>query len=167
MDTKASFDRIYKALSLMEMVYVDDAEDIKLTYRDILYINIIMMTPGCTVSNLAETLRVSLPTVTRRLNSMEERGLIVKKRQMYDARYKTITLSDSLKLAIDMENSVVDTALGKLDSAYTEEQIQMFCEMMDFVADHMQEAIEERRNRRSKAKQTFEAGLFDRPNDFF
>lgn len=122
MNPKESFDRIYKSLTLLETVDVSRL-DPALSYRDILYINLILLTPGCTVSKLAEMLRVSLPTVTRRINTMEERGIVVRRKQEGDGRFKTIELSDRLMELFGDQEATVAGAMDDLAEAYSAEEV--------------------------------------------
>lgn len=153
MNPKESFDRIYKSLTLLETVDVSRL-DPALSYRDILYINLILLTPGCTVSKLAEMLRVSLPTVTRRINTMEERGIVVRRKQEGDGRFKTIELSDRLMELFGDQEATVAGAMDDLAEAYSAEEVERFCEMLDFVVERVERSSRERgEGRRRRPRQ--------------
>lgn len=143
MNPKESFDRIYKSLTLLETVDVSEIQP-ALSYRDILYINLILLTPECTVSKLAETLRVSMPTVTRRINSMEERGIVVRHKQEGDGRFKTIEISDRLMDLFRDQDATVVAAMDDLAEAYSDEDVARFCEMLDFVAERVEHSSRQR-----------------------
>lgn len=144
MNPRESFDRIYRSLILMDMVDVEAMADKKLSYRDIFYLDLIMLTPECTVSKLSEALRVSPPSVTRRVNSMEARGLVVRRRQDGDARFKTIELSDEFRAAMDDPEGLVDQVFGRLSDEYSDEEVALFCDMLGFVADNLDVEISRR-----------------------
>ncbi len=155
MNPRENFDRIYRSLILMDMIDVEAMADKKLSYRDIFYLDLIMLTPECTVSKLSEALRVSPPSVTRRVNSMEERGLVVRKRQEGDARFKTIEISDEFRKAMDDPEGLVDKVFAKLPEEYSEEDVELFCDMLGFVADNLDTSVS-RRRRRSRIAGTAE-----------
>ena len=94
MSARDSFDRIYRALTILEQCFDENRGTVNLTYKEMMYIYLIDFTDGCTVSKLAETIGVSLPAVTKRINSLEERGFVTRTRSEGDGRVKTIGLSD-------------------------------------------------------------------------
>ena len=77
MDLRRSFFNMYHAISWMEFqTNVRHSGD--MSYRDIMYINLIMFMDNCTVSKLADMLNISKPAVTVRVNQLIEKGIVIK-----------------------------------------------------------------------------------------
>ena len=76
MTIRTSFDRIYRAMTVMEQCVDERQGTMDLTYKEMMYLYLIDLTEDCTVSKLADMINVSLPAVTKRINSLEERGLV-------------------------------------------------------------------------------------------
>lgn len=92
MTIRTSFDRIYRAMTVMEQCVDERQGTMDLTYKEMMYLYLIDLTEDCTVSKLADMINVSLPAVTKRINSLEERGLVQRTRSEGDGRVKTVTL---------------------------------------------------------------------------
>lgn len=85
---------IVSSLMELRMMSADPSSDDNLSYRDVLYLNLISGMEECTVSKLADAACVTKPTVTVRINSLVRRGLVVRIPSETDRRVSYIMLSD-------------------------------------------------------------------------
>lgn len=106
----------------------------KLTYNDILYLNIIQAHSGeYTASKIADLLFVSRPAVTQKINELEKKGLVYKKQGLTDKRvYKLFIGKDGFA---NTYNNIIedsdDLTANLLYEKYTEKEIALFCEMLE------------------------------------
>lgn len=140
MTLRESFDRMYRSVTIMEVGFAESDRCPDLTYRDMLYLDIIQLTPGCTVSMMAEMLGVSMPAVTRRVNILEEKGFVTRVRQEGDARYKTIGLTDRAREIMEAEEVTIADILGRMEASFTAEEVATFCRMLDCISDMFADA---------------------------
>lgn len=135
MTLKESFDRMYRSVSIMEAGFADSEMCPDLSYKDMLYLDIIQLTPDCTVTMMAEMLGVSLPAVTQRVNILEEKGFVTRVRRIGDARFKTLQLSDRARAIMEDEETAIVAILGRMEESFTAEEVATFCRMLDCVSD--------------------------------
>lgn len=111
-----------------------------LTYNDVLYLSLIEAHPGeYTASSIADMLYVSRPAVTQKLNELERRGYIYKEQSKTDKRmyYLFINCSGASKEYYDIIEKTDDEIVKKLSNNYTQEQIDLFCEMAEKICESM------------------------------
>lgn len=131
---KLSHDIAIADLRLQNM----EAEKIKLTYNDMLYIDIIQARPGkYTATKIADMLQVSRPYVTQKINNLEKRGYISKVQDKNDKRIYYLSVQEhafpeGYKQSFD---EIDDVILDKLTEQYTEEEINQFLNMMNLMGD--------------------------------
>ena len=135
MTLKESFDRMYRSVSIMEARFAESDRCPDLTYMDMLYLDIILLTPDCTVTDLAEMLNVSMPAVTRRINILEEKGFVTRVRQEGDARRKSVVLSERGKGMMADEDRAISAILERMETSFSAQEVDTFCRMLDGVAD--------------------------------
>ena len=82
------------------------------------------------VSSLAGIMRVSPSAVTRRLNILEELGLVVRRRSEGDSRFKTVSLSERGEEVLREWNDAIDSPWGDLRDEFSDEEIDLFCRML-------------------------------------
>ena len=131
--------RFMTASSLLElrMISADPSTTSNISYKDMLYLDIIHDTEGCTVSKLAELACVTKPTVAVRINSMVKRGLVVKVPSETDGRVIHIELSESTREIYRKEWSVFSDIAEGLRSRFGDNRLDEFVEMIDSSLDLM------------------------------
>lgn len=135
MTFRESFDRMYRSISVMDVRNSESGRIPQLNYRDMLYLYIIALTEDCTVSKTAELLGVSLPAVTKRINSLEERGLVTKTKQEGDGRFKTVSLTRrGLEIMYADEGELAEI-LDRVEASLSEEELRTVCRVMDMTAE--------------------------------
>ncbi|MEG0036349.1 MAG: MarR family transcriptional regulator [Oscillospiraceae bacterium] len=115
------------------------------TYNSLLYLNLIYENQGkYTASALADLLHVSKPAVITKVNELIKQGYLYKKQSERDKRvYFLFAHEDALPeyKAYERMDRVVDM---EAKNAYTPEQIDLFCEMLEFVGHtYLEESINE------------------------
>lgn len=135
MTFRESFDRMYRSISVMDVRSAESGRIPQLNYRDMLYLYIIALTEDCTVSKTAELLGVSLPAVTKRINSLEERGLVTKTKQEGDGRFKTVSLTPRGRDIMYADEGELADILDRVESSLTEDELRAACKVMDTIAE--------------------------------
>lgn len=107
-----------------------------LSYQDLLYMELIYLTPGCTASYLADTLGIARSAVTTRLNRLESAGAVVRTRSETDGRVQILTVSGDIESYLREFYGLLDDVEGVLSERYTKDQIALFGEMTDFLTDY-------------------------------
>lgn len=128
-----AIDQIFHDSAIAELRLQNNKEtQTNLTYNDILYLNIIEAHSGeYTASNIADMLFVSRPAVTQKINELERQGYIYKVQSKQDKRvYKLFTnKEDRSKKYYEIVDQTNEDIVKKLSKHYTDEQIQMYCDM--------------------------------------
>lgn len=132
--TKLSHDLAIADLRLQNTL----AKKIKLTYNDILYLNIIEARSGeYTASQLADMLHVSRPYVTQKINELEQRGCISKQQDPNDKRVHYLFIEESgLPAGYSSDFDIIgNTILAELSQSYSPQQIADFLDMISCAGD--------------------------------
>ncbi len=139
------YNKLIKALDLLchDMAIYDlrmqkiHAEKYKLTYNDILYLDIISAKSGeYTVSNISDMLQVAKPSVTQKINALEKKGYIYKKQSETDKRIFFLHYNENIKDSAYEESSskIEDILKEDLGNNYTQEDLDKFSKMLDVVS---------------------------------
>lgn len=134
MTIESSFKKLYCSVTSVQAKWVEGG-NLDLSYKDMLYLEMISLTEGCTVSSLSEAMGVSPSAVTRRLNSLESRGLVTRTRQEDDSRFKTVEVSDKARDVLDDADRVFKAVLSDMEGEFSESDREVFCRMMDRMSD--------------------------------
>ena len=100
-----------------------------LTYNTFLYLSMIAYKKNCTASYIAETLHVSKSAVTIKVNELIRQGLVQKTQSSNDKRVYYLYLAPKDY----WPEYRLDKAVCKFESNYTDEQVNMFCDMLNFI----------------------------------
>ena len=107
-----------------------------LTYNSLLYLNVIAYTPECTISKLAEIVRITKPAVTIKVNELVKRGCVVKERSAIDKRVYYLHLSPSMEELYGMFDRLGASTEKMLLSCYTVEDLELFSKMLRDIANY-------------------------------
>lgn len=102
MNLRDSLNRLYYNMTIYDVRYVNRSITGNLSYNSIMYLDIIAYQDNCTVSSIAETLGISKPAVTKKVNELIRLGHVVKTQSGKDKRVYYLRASDELQ-----KNSVV------------------------------------------------------------
>ena len=70
MNLRDSPNRLYYNMTIYDVRYVNRSITGNLSYNSIMYLDIIAYQDNCTVSSIAETLGISKPAVTKKVNEL-------------------------------------------------------------------------------------------------
>lgn len=110
----------------------------KLTYNSILYLDIIYAHQGeYTASNIADMLHVARPSVTQKLNELEEMGYIKKKQSEQDKRiyFLYATNKTNPEYVTNHFKQINKKVENYLTQEYSKDEIKTFLEMLSSVGD--------------------------------
>lgn len=122
---------LWAAFYRMDILFDDGPT---MSFRDILYLTAIASSGGCTVSELAQKAGVSKPSVTVRINSLVDKGLVTKTRSDSDRRTVRLELTELAAGILDEEESRISEFLGRLVDEHGEENVRAFLSMADELA---------------------------------
>lgn len=100
-----------------------------LTYNTFLYLGMIVYKKNCTASYIAETLHVSKSAFTIKVNELIRQGLVQKTQSSSDKRVYYLSLAPEVTKDYWFEQHLVK-AVCAIESNYTDEQVNMFCDML-------------------------------------
>lgn len=144
MDPNESFSRLYSALTLMELrMFHSGCGDGRLSYNDALYLTLVRSIPECTAGRMAEAIGVSKSAVTLKLNSLECRGLVTRVRKESDRRVVLVTLSDDVEEVFRYEDTRMGESIRGMVEAFSPEEVDMFCRMLDHVTRMLEDGTGE------------------------
>ncbi len=135
------------AISLLNNLH--DSSPNSLSFNSILYGAIIMAYPGrYTASNIADMLHVSRSAVAQKIVELEKDNIIYRVQSKADKRVFYLYPTDYLfEILRDSGFNIAEVLLEK----YTEEEIEKYCEMSDFISDKF--AWYDKNSRNSQRKQ--------------
>ncbi|QNL45473.1 MarR family transcriptional regulator [Oscillibacter hominis] len=131
-----SVDEFYYHMALYELRMMNGADFFNgLSYNSLLYLNVIWMTEECTVSKIADTLGVTKPAVTLKINELARTEAIVKTRSEKDRRVYYIRLSPRMEALFANYDRVFDHIETALKNQYAEEQLSLFEEILRTISE--------------------------------
>lgn len=107
----------------------------KLSYNSLLYLDIIDMTPDCTVSRLADLLHVSRPAVTAKVKELFDAGLIEKRRSPDDGRVHYLAIKPDIEREYRGYDKSMRRAVDAVEAAFGKKEIALFCRMLEVYGD--------------------------------
>lgn len=135
-----SINKFYYELSIQELKLMSKNEQYnKMSHNTMLYLNIISFKENCTVSMLSEILNITKSAVTIKVNELVTKGYLKKIQSKSDKRIHYIKLSDSMQNIFDDYDNFIYRTFDKIKSMYNEEQINNFCEIMNFISEKASE----------------------------
>lgn len=131
MELLEAVNQFYYAMSLHELRLMSGKDALGgLSYNSMLYLNVISMTPECTVSKIAETLHVTKPAVTLKVNELERQGALCKTQSERDKRVFFLTLTGEAARAFLLYDKNFIYMEERLREKFTPEQLELFCGML-------------------------------------
>ncbi len=127
-----SFTRFYCMASVLELeLSKNDVYAPKLSYLDVLYLNLIYIGDKVTVSSISDKVGVSRAAVTTKVKSLESRGLVVKRPNESDGRSYYLGLSENMERAYSVEWRIFESVYDELIGRYGQERMESFREILD------------------------------------
>lgn len=143
MDLKNSLSRLYYNMTVHDIRYVNRTITGNLSYNSIMYLDIIAFQENCTVSSLAETLRISKPAVTKKVGELIQLGYVIKTQSEKDKRVYYLRISDELKKNAKVYDRPYSRALRTIENKYDKEQLAILCDIMDIYSREIMKEVGE------------------------
>lgn len=129
MDLIDSLKALYREMSILELSSINSTEG-TLSYMDMLYLDMIYFSDGCTPSHIADSLKVARSAVTIRLNKLMEKGMIERTKSTTDGRVCYLKLSAATRKDYDDFFEKMRPSIDVLEKEFTPEQVELFGKMM-------------------------------------
>ncbi len=134
MKIRGPIERLFQAYILSDLRYSNQI-DSTLSYTDVLYICMIGGNPRCTASWIADTLGIARSAVTVRLNRLEEKGILVRRKNPDDGRVQFLDISDKYRQDMDEMYSEFGGIEEGLRSRFSEDEVAAFEKIIDYIVD--------------------------------
>ncbi len=130
--------KFYHDLSISELQIQNSLQgQTKLTYNDILYIDIIRAYPGkYTSSKIADILCVSRPSVTKKIKELIKKGYLIRKQCEKDKRVYYLFVNEDNSFNF-YEEKFEEILLEKFNEKYSKKEIDVLCEAISLIGDMM------------------------------
>lgn len=137
MNPTKAIDRLYYNIILNELRMMN--ENIlyhNITYNSLLYLDLISYTQNCTVSFLANALRIAKSSVTLKVNELIKQGLVQKKQSEHDRRVYFLTVQPEILDEFKKLDQATHYAVEQVKKQYAPKEIEHFCEMLEAFSNH-------------------------------
>ncbi|MCC8179293.1 MAG: MarR family winged helix-turn-helix transcriptional regulator [Planctomycetes bacterium] len=143
MSLRQSLNRFYYGMTLTELTRMHQTRSYcQISYNSLLYLDLVDMTPDCTVSKLAEILHVSKSAITMKVNELVKQGLVEKVQSDDDARVKFIRVKAEAVEQYRAYDAMAKQAIKTVEKTFSKKQIQAFCQVLDtFTASYTKDAV--------------------------
>ena len=134
MNFRDSLNRYYYDVTVSDLRQLSRTGGGELSYNSIMYLDVISFQNAlgkCTVSSLAEVLRVSRSAVTLKVNELVKLGLVEKRRGEEDRRVVYLDLLGPAREAESAYDPPFERAARLVESAYGPEEIETFCAVLE------------------------------------
>jgi len=128
----------YYRMALHELQMMNEGDYYHgLSYNSILYINVIsLMEKDCTVSGLAEALKVTKSAVTLKVNELVKQGAVEKVQSEEDRRVYRLRLTPEMKKTVGLYDRVFDRIGNEIREHYTEQELNLFGEILHMISSY-------------------------------
>lgn len=111
----------------------------RMSYHTIMYLDIISYLEGrCTVSSLAETLRISKPAVTMKVNELVAAGLVQKVQSAEDKRIFYLRVAPEVEQSLEDYDRPLRRAIQAVERDFPPDKIEAFCEILSVFSRNFQ-----------------------------
>lgn len=117
-----------------------------ISYTTLLYLDIIALTPNCTVSYIANAINVAKPAVTIKIKELVENGLVYKEQSSEDRRIHYLHVNEEFLTDYRRNDYPTDYAVKEIEKRFTEAEISSFCEMLDICSRHFSQLCHGEKN---------------------
>ena len=117
----------------------------ELSYNSMMYLDVISFQHDagrCTVSTLADTLRVSRSAVTLKVNELEKQGLVLKTRGETDRRVVNLNVSETVAQTYAAYDRPFERAAQLVENRFSDGEIEVFCHILQTFLDEYNKDFE-------------------------
>lgn len=107
-----------------------------LSYNSLLYINVIEQMKECTVSKMADVLKITKSAVTLKINELVKQGVVVKKQSEKDKRVYYLELSPHITQVLRVYDQVFYKIERELKGKYSQEQLELFGDVLKTISGY-------------------------------
>lgn len=142
MDLKKAVLGFYYDMTINELQLMNsDTSFPNITYNSLLYLDIITYEGKCTVTRLADALRISKPAVTAKVNEMVKQGLLTREQSSEDKRVFYLTVSREAAKEYEIYNRALHNAVTQVQGNFTQDEINIFCEILQVIKKEYQKEV--------------------------
>ena len=138
MDLKQKMNRLYLDRVINELRLANYNSYQHVTYNSLLYLDIIAYRENCTVSYIAQVLRVAKSAVTLKVKELQRQGLVEKRQSSEDRRIYYLKVNETLREEYKAYDQVLYDALDELERTYSPDQVRLLCDMLDSINKRFQ-----------------------------
>ena len=138
-----SFVKFYKRLRLMhyrELFVRIREKDGSLSATEAFAVDVIYLLGSPTLTQFAETLGVSKPNATYKVNNLVAKGYVRKTVSDGDKRECRVTVSDKFFKYYDTHSGFLDSVMALLEDKFTQEELGTFEAVLDAISSIRQSA---------------------------
>lgn len=134
MNISREIGKFFYNMSVNELREINSRRFTHISYNSLLYLNIISDKENCTVSFLAETLNISKPAVTIKINELMKQGLVAKTRSKTDMRVKYLSVTKQIAKEFHDYEKMLLPVIKRIKSRFSEEDINKFLEILGMIS---------------------------------
>ncbi len=138
MNLRDSLNRYYYDTTVSDLRQLSRTGGGELSYNSIMYLDVISyqeQAGGCTVSTLAETLRISRSAATLKVGELEKLGLVRKTRSETDRRVSYLSLTELVTRRLAAYDRPFERAGRLVEERFTPAEIETFCAILNTFTD--------------------------------
>lgn len=138
MNITSEINNFYYRMALHELQMMNEGDYYNgLSYNSILYINVIaLMEEDCTVSGLAEALKVTKSAVTLKVNELVRQGAVERVQSEEDRRVYRLKLTPGMRRTVGLYDQVFDRIGSEIRKKYSEEELKLFGEILHTISGY-------------------------------
>lgn len=137
MNLRSSLNRLYYNMTIHDIRFINRSVTGNLSYNSVMYLDVIDFQENCTVSSLAETLRISKPAVTKKVNELIELGFVVKTQSEKDRRIHYLSVSDAVRKNSELYDRPYERALRTIEKEFDKEHLEILCHILDTYSEEV------------------------------
>lgn len=136
MDVRGRLDRFFWSMLVSEL---DNCRDHigNISYQSLLYLDIVKYSERCTVGSIAEILGLDKSTVSRKVDSLVEEGLVSKVRNPEDGRSVMLVPGPGWSELYDKMDEPYERGVDRILDELSEEEMESFCRALDILSDEI------------------------------
>lgn len=135
-----TINRFYYDMALNELDLMNqNTQYPDVSYNSMLYLDLIAYKEGCTASYLAQALHISKPAVTAKVNELIRQGYLERLQSDEDRRVHYLKVKPQVAQLYKTYDRKTLYAISRMRQEYSEEELELFCKIMDSFSAHYRE----------------------------
>lgn len=107
-----------------------------ISYNSLLYLDVVAHHPDCTVSMLADMLKITKSGVTIKVNELVKQGYLEKTQSLKDKRVFHLSISPHINHVFDVYDNIFTAVEAEMHKRYTAKEMELFCEMLHNLTEY-------------------------------